>query len=128
VPNKTIYVSVEDLPIWEAAQSALEKRGISLSTFLTEYPRKHIKEISVMDGFLHVFEAVPEAYAVSFAPRTAQANAAKVLQRRGLKSLTSFLRQIGLNDWSLQSIADQLEKNGSASERVVLPEDRLGSF
>jgi len=81
-----------------------------------------------MDGFLHVFEAAPEAYAVSFAPRTAQASAAKVHQCLGLESLTGFLRQIGLNDRSLQSIADQLKKNGSASERVALPEDRLCSF
>ena len=123
MPNKTIYVREDDLPLWEEAQKEL---GESISALFAEFLRKRINKMNV---FVHVLHATPsgakskEDFTVLFAPAgpTGTGGAMRPHYVRGGKKLVEFLVESGLTQEAASKIESDLKEENSVSELLLLP-------
>ena len=124
MPNKTIYISDDDLPLWEAAQKELKK---SISSLFAEFLRERIHK---MDVFVHVLRSTDSGmnFTVLFAPtgRTGTGGPMKPHNIQGKKPLIKFLVESGLTQEAAEKMEADVSEQGSVSERMLLPKSIVG--
>jgi len=134
IANKTIYIRDDDLPVWNAAQAALEKRGESISAVFMECLKKRMEELEMRDGFLHVVKSEPGAgerlgpVVAMFGPSDIAGGAMTPHYCRNWAEMREFLLQLGITEQAATDIMKDVRAKHSASVRVALPQDKIDMF
>lgn len=117
VPNKTLYVSTNDLALWELAQA---ESGQSISALFAEFLRGRL---STLNTYVHVLRAAPNSQnlTVMFAPVGPTGSGGPGSPHYvGEKDLVSFLEENGVSRRVAEKIAGELTNAQSISELTVI--------